>query len=85
MARLTGINILIGHRKAGIDTILCPAYFYSSSMKIPRGKIPSSKAWNWIQPQVKREIVQDDSITKDNGNGPTREFLEERYFVRLAV
>ena len=40
------------HRRAGIDVITCPAYFYSRDYltNVPRGKIPSSKAWKRIGP-----------------------------------
>ena len=46
------------HRKAGIDVITCPAYFYSReySAKVPRGKVPSSKAWKRIWPLVKHHF-----------------------------
>ena len=73
------------HRRAGIDVITCPAYFYSRdySTKVPRGKIPSSKAWKGIWRLVKHQFVVDGKyFTKDKWqwNGDiqlTPEFLEE--------
>ena len=49
------------HRKAGIDVFTCPTYCYSRdySRKVPKGKIPSSKAWKRIWRLIKHQFVVD--------------------------